>query len=86
MAIIFILCEPEAYSREAQKIKIRFAITLPEQNIGVPKYHGIGHVVFRSNRKYTSVQLCLDCLQIDQTAGIATYSGYLEKDFAQIVR
>ena len=66
---------------ESQKIVVQAVYTLPDSNIGIPKFQGLGHVIFRYHGRCTSVQLCLDDLTIQGTTATATYSGFLEKFF-----
>jgi len=53
-----------------------------ENNNQIKRFHGLGHVILRTNRQCTSVQVCLEKVDIssDGTA-VATYEGYFEKDF-----
>lgn len=66
---------------ESQKIAVKMVYQLPDSNIGIPKFQGLGHVIFRYPGKCTSVQLCLDDLVINGTTATGTYYGYLEKCF-----
>src|SRR5437868_4147821 len=73
--------------RESQQITVELRYTLVdyiEDNSQIERHHGLGHLIFRSveNRKCTSVQLCIDSINISSEGLIvATYIGYLEKDF-----
>jgi hypothetical protein len=66
---------------ESQKIVVKIVYKLPESNIGIPKFQGLGHVIFRCPGKCTSVQLCLEDLVINGTTATGTYYGYFEKCF-----
>src|SRR5271170_3612690 len=66
---------------ESQKLVMKVIYTLPDPNIGIPKFQGLGHVVFRYPGRCTSVQVSLDDLTINQTTATATYSGFFEKCF-----
>lgn len=69
---------------ETQKVTINITYQLPmyENNSQIRKFHGIGHIILRNAKQCTSVQLCLDSVDISETGQtIATYVGYLEKDF-----
>lgn len=70
---------------ESEKIIMKTIYTLPDANIGIPKFQGLGHVTLKNNRKCTSVQFCLEDLVINDTVTpttvTATYSGCLERNF-----
>lgn len=67
---------------ESQKIIMKVIFILPTQNIGVPKFHGHGHIVFKRKCNCMSVQLCLEDFVItNDTHATATYSGCVEKNY-----
>lgn len=70
---------------EAQKISMEIKYKLTdyiENNDQVKRFHGLGHIGLRTSGSYTTVQMCIESLNISED-GIATalYVGYLEKDF-----
>ena len=70
---------------ETQKITMTIVYKLTnysEDNTQIKKVHGQGHIVFRNNKHCTSVQLCIESLNISSDGdAVATYVGYLEKNF-----
>lgn len=77
-------CVKSLLVSEAQKLTMIVTYKLVdyiENNSQIKKYHGIGHIIFRSHEFCTSVQLCIDSLTIGSDGqAVATYIGYFERD------